>query len=47
MDRKTVFQAAFIAALVAFICALTMDFGIRVSESGVSLQPSQPTGPGI
>ena len=45
MERKTVFQAAAWAALVASICVLVMGFGVPVPEPGMSLQPSQPSGP--
>jgi hypothetical protein len=42
---KVVFQAAFLAACVAFICALVMGFGVRPPEGIDTLQPSQPSGP--
>ena len=45
MERKNTFQAAFLAALVAFGSTLVMGFGVPTPESVASLQPSQPSGP--
>ncbi len=41
MERRTVFQAGVLAALVAFICTLVMGFGVRAPQA-TSLQPSVP-----
>jgi hypothetical protein len=38
--QKTTFQAAAIAAMVAFVSALVMGFGVPVPVEGISLQPS-------
>lgn len=43
MQKNTVFQAAFYAAIVAFVCLMIMAFGIRTPQPGIHLQPSQPT----
>lgn len=40
VERKSIFEAATWAALIAFICVLVMG-----TQPGASLQPSQPTGP--
>jgi hypothetical protein len=42
---NVVFRAAFLAALVAFVCAIVMGFGVRPPAGIDSLQPSQPSGP--
>ena len=44
MDRKTIFTAALIAAIVGFFSALYLGFGVPVPEKGVSLQPTLPVG---
>lgn len=44
MDRKIIFTAALIAAVVGFFSALYMGFGVSVPETGVSLQPTLPVG---
>ena len=45
MKDRVTFQAAAIAALVAFLCTLVMGFGARPPEGAPSLQPTHPTGP--
>ncbi len=45
MERKPVFQAATIAAIIAFLCALLMGFGVRPPDPTLSLQPSVPPAP--
>jgi len=44
MERKTIFTAALIAAIVGFFSALYLGFGVPVPEKGVSLQPTLPMG---
>jgi hypothetical protein len=45
VEKKTIYQASMLAALVALVCVLVMGFVIRSPEPGMSLQPSQPAGP--
>lgn len=45
MAQRNTFQAAMLAAIVAFVCALLMGFVFRAPEPGASLQPSLPPGP--
>ena len=45
MPRGSYFKQPFVAASVAFICALVMGVGLRTPEGVESLQPSQPSGP--
>ena len=42
MERTTTFQAAALAALAAFVCAILLGFVFRAPDPGVSLQPVTP-----
>lgn len=42
MERKAAFQAAVLAAIVAFVCAILLGFVFRAPDPGVSLQPVTP-----
>lgn len=42
MERRVTFQAAMLAAIVAFVCAVLIGFVFRAPDPAVSLQPSQP-----
>ncbi len=44
MERKTIFTAALIAAIVGFFCALYLGFRVPLPEKGISLQPTLPVG---
>jgi hypothetical protein len=45
MKDRVTFQAAAIAAMVAFCCTLVMGFGARPPQGAPGLQPTHPTGP--
>lgn len=45
MSDRVAFQAAAIAALVAFCCTLVMGFGVQPPDNSPGLQPTHPTGP--
>ncbi len=42
MERRATLQAAALAAVVAFVCAIFLGFVIREPDAGVSLQPVMP-----
>jgi len=42
MERRATFNAAALAALVAFVCAILLGFVFRAPDPGVSLQPVTP-----
>jgi hypothetical protein len=44
MEKRTIFTAALIAAIVGFFSALYLGFGVPVPEKGVSLQSTLPVG---
>jgi hypothetical protein len=44
MDRKVVFQAAFVASIVALTSVLVMGFGVSLPDPTVEIQPSIPSG---
>lgn len=44
MEKKTIFQAAALAAVLAFVSVVVMGFGVAVPESVTTLQPSMATG---
>ncbi len=44
MDRKVIFQAAFVASIVAFGAVLVIGFGVRLPDPTVDIQPSIPNG---
>lgn len=44
METKKVFYISFVAALIAFVCALFMGYCLLFTENGTNLQPSHPPG---
>ena len=45
MNDRVTFQAAAVAALIAFCCTLVMGFGVHPPDGAPGLQPTHPTGP--